>query len=173
MPARISAPGISTASHTRKPVNGSVPPATLETVPRTPPLDFFGFVSVAWTPATPPVEDCACVVVVSVVVTGGSSVVCVVVTVCVTTGCVVVVFVTVIVVVVPATEAVVVVTCVRVGVVLVVGVVVVVSVVVAGDCCATGRHPLLKIAWRAASQLPEYVTPLIVVGGMMSPFAAV
>src|SRR5690349_8055931 len=51
-PAAISASARSSATHTGKPVNGSVPPATFATEPSTPPAGF-DFVIVALAPSTP------------------------------------------------------------------------------------------------------------------------
>ena len=51
-PAAISASAMSSATHTGKPVKGSVPPATFATLPSTPPAGF-DFVIVAFAPSTP------------------------------------------------------------------------------------------------------------------------
>lgn len=56
MPPMIRASATSTASHTGKPVNGRVEPATCVTVPRTPWFAGFGEVSVLLAPSTPPVD---------------------------------------------------------------------------------------------------------------------
>ena len=52
-PAAISPSATSSATHTGKPVNGSVEPATFATVPSTPPAGF-GLTIVAFAPRTPP-----------------------------------------------------------------------------------------------------------------------
>src|SRR4051812_22839548 len=52
-PAAISPSATRSAIHTGKPVNGSVEPATFDTVPSTPPAGF-GLTIVAFAPSTPP-----------------------------------------------------------------------------------------------------------------------
>ena len=50
----MSASAMTTANQIGKPVSGRLDPATLVTMPRTPPHAGFGDASVVWTPRTPP-----------------------------------------------------------------------------------------------------------------------